>query len=80
MEGPPVRLKLFNGSVQSDDIKILAGGYDKEAGRIVYIIQTTDGRAGTLALDISEAKAIAAGAETAPTVSKVAPEAREAAP
>jgi hypothetical protein len=55
-----MKLKLFNGTLTSLSLSIVAGGYDPEIGRVVVHVNGEAGQAGTLLVDPTEAVKLAA--------------------
>ena len=55
-----MKLKLF-GTTATDplNLTLLNGGYDAESGRVVLMVRNDD-QSGTLALDVNEARKLAA--------------------
>ena len=69
-----MKLKLF-GTTATDPINLtlLNGGYDCESGRVVLMVRNDD-QSGTLALDVNEARKLAAILSTGiPDVKMVEP-------
>lgn len=67
-----MKIKLFNGAITTLDLKVMAGGYDPEAGRVSLVVNGADGQAGTVLFDVTEAHKIATMlTATLPEVKKV---------
>lgn len=50
-----MKLKLFNGEVRNIACQIMAGGYDEEAGAVIFMVRDGDKCAGTLTVAVGEA-------------------------
>lgn len=67
-----MKLKLFNGTLTSLSLTLVAGGYDPEVGRVVLVVRGDGDQAGTLQVDVAEAgKMIALLSANLPKVEKV---------
>lgn len=55
-----MKLKLFNGTLLSVSLQIMAGGYDPETGRITVMVKGENDQAGTLLFDVNEARRLRA--------------------
>lgn len=55
-----MKIKLFNGALISLSLQVVAGGYDPEAGRVTIMVKGDNDQAGTLLIDVSEARRIRA--------------------
>lgn len=59
-----MKIKLFGtAAVEPLILTLLNGGYDTESGRVVLIVRNDD-QSGTLALDVNEARKLAAILQT----------------
>ena len=69
-----MKLKLFgNAATEPITLTLLNGGYDAESGRVVLMVRN-DEQSGTLALDVNEARKLAAILSTGiPDVKMVEP-------
>ena len=67
-----MKIKLFNGVITALELKVMAGGYDPEAGRVSLVVHGIDGQAGTVQFDVTEAHKVAGMlTATLPEVKKV---------
>lgn len=72
-----MKLKLFNGTLISLSLQVVAGGYDPETGRVTIMVKGENDQAGTLLIDVSEARKIRALlTEGVPEVGRVVPAAQ----
>jgi hypothetical protein len=55
-----MKIKLFNGTLISLSLQVVAGGYDPETGRVTLMVKGENDQAGTLLIDVSEARRIRA--------------------
>jgi hypothetical protein len=55
-----MKVKLFNGTLISLSLQVVAGGYDPEVGRVTLMVKGENDQAGTLLFDVSEARRIRA--------------------
>ena len=54
-----MKIKLFNGNIIVLELKVMAGGYDTEAGRVSLMVHGVEGQAGTVQFDVAEARKVA---------------------
>lgn len=73
-----MKLKMFNGTQTTAVFSLMAGGYDADTGHVTLMVRETDKRAGTLTMDVSEARALRAILDTLPDIKLVEPEAKHA--
>lgn len=69
-----MKLNIYGGNfVAERGLRFLSGAYDPKAGKAVLVVQDDDGNAGTLTLDVSEAKAVCDALNSVPTAERVSP-------
>lgn len=69
-----MKIKLYNGGILALDVRVLAGGYDPELGRIVLQVAKADGSgAGSITLDVAEVRTISAILAQQPEATRATP-------
>jgi hypothetical protein len=66
-----VKIKMFNGSTSVQDLKLIAGGFDPESGRLTFIVTGEEHEAGTVALSVGDTDIIKTALDQAPEVRRV---------
>lgn len=67
-----MKIKLFNGSPILLNLRVLSGGFDADTGKMVLIVTGENNAAGTIALDVTEARDVTRIlAAQAPDIAKV---------
>ena len=69
-----MKITMFNGVPTTLNLRVLAGGFDPTSGKMVLVVTGDNGSAGTMALDVTEARDVnKLLTANAPTVERVDP-------
>jgi len=67
-----MKIMMFNGQASTQTLKVLSGGFDPTSGKMVLVVSGDGASAGTITIDVSEARDIARIiTEQAPSVERV---------
>jgi len=54
-----MKVMMFNGQATAQTLKVLSGGFDPTSGKMILVVSGDGTSAGTVTLDVSEARDIA---------------------